>query len=68
MLGMKARDPVMRSKFTALYNQAVPATLYHRLEFIVMLQDWEPLAGGFWLKQALVRLCCQLLGLCWLIL
>lgn len=59
MLGLKARDPATRTKFTQLYNQAVPASLYHRLEFIVMLQDWEPLAGSFWLKQALV--CAHLL-------
>ena len=56
MLGLRARDPVMQAKFTELYNRAVPASLYHRLEFIVLLQDWEPLAGTFWLKQALVSL------------
>ena len=42
MLGLRARDPSTRAKFTELYNRAVPASLYHRLEFIVMLQDWEP--------------------------
>lgn len=54
MLGLKARDPATRAKFTDLYNRTVPASLYHRLEFIVLNQEWEPLSGTFWLKQALV--------------
>ena len=38
-----------------LYNERIATTLYDRLSFIIMHQDWEPMAPQFWLKQALVR-------------
>ena len=27
--------------------------LFDRLQFVIMVQDWEAMSGGFWLKTAL---------------
>ena len=54
LLGLRASDPGLRARFFALYNAAVPSTLFDRLFFFVSGQDWEHVAGTFWLKQALV--------------
>ena len=55
MLGLNAKDPAQRARFLALYNAAVPATLFERLKFIVCSQAWDKQAHSFWLKQGLVR-------------
>ncbi|KAK9855808.1 hypothetical protein WJX84_006870 [Apatococcus fuscideae] len=53
LLGLRARDPAMRHRFFELYNRNVPPTLYDRLKYIVCHQDWEAMAGSFWIKHAL---------------
>lgn len=55
LMGLRARDPVMRAKFFALYNNSIECTLYARMHYVVVEQDWEQLSQFFWLKQALVR-------------
>lgn len=54
MLGLRASDPAKRAAFFQLFHNAIPATLYDRLKYIVLVQDWEHLSSSFWLKQALV--------------
>ncbi len=53
--GLRARDTATRQKFFALYNSAIECTLFARMRYIIVEQDWEQLAAFFWLKQALVR-------------
>ncbi|OWM88959.1 hypothetical protein CDL15_Pgr020913 [Punica granatum] len=53
MLGLRARDPEMRKKFFALYNESIGKTLFARLQYIIQIQDWEALGDVFWLKQGL---------------
>ncbi len=52
--GLRARDTPTRHKFFALYNSAIECTLFARMRYIIVEQDWEQLAAFFWLKQALV--------------
>lgn len=53
MLGLRARDPDMRHKFFILYHESIPKTLFQRLQYIILHQDWEALSDVFWLKQGL---------------
>ena len=56
MLGLRSSSQDMRRKFFAIYNKTLPPTLFDRLKFILCTQNWEHLAGTFWLKHALARL------------
>ena len=53
-LGLRAADPTIRAKFYALWNKAIPATLFERLRHVIMGQNWEEMGDTFWLKQAVV--------------
>lgn len=55
LIGLRAQKPETRQKFFALYNELVPKTIFDRLKYIFMDQDWERLSHTFWLKQAQVR-------------
>lgn len=61
LIGLRAQKPETRQKFFALYNELVPKTIFDRLKYIFMDQDWERLSHTFWLKQAQVRAVCCLL-------
>lgn len=52
LCGLKARDPALRARFLALYTDAIPRNIHQRLKFCVESQDWEALAGTFWLQHA----------------
>ncbi len=54
MLGLKATSQEMRRKFFQIYNRTIPTPLFDRLQFLICTQNWEKLAGTFWLKEALV--------------
>ncbi|XP_042425801.1 transformation/transcription domain-associated protein-like [Zingiber officinale] len=53
MLGLRAKDPVVRQRFFMLYHESLPKSLFSRLHFIIQNQDWEAASDVFWLKQAL---------------
>jgi len=53
MLGLRAKDPEMRKRFFKLYHDSVGKTLFSRLQFIILSQDWEAVSDVFWLKQGL---------------
>ena len=53
-LGLRAADPTIRAKFYALWNKAIPASLFERLRHVIMGQNWEEMGNTFWLKQAVV--------------
>lgn len=54
-MGLRARDPAVRARFFALHNSSIECSLYARMHYVVVEQDWEQLAQFFWIKQALVR-------------
>ena len=64
MLGLKASSLEMRRKFFQIYNRTIPTPLFDRLQFLICTQNWEKLAGTFWLKEALVSLPLQNLQIC----
>ncbi len=41
-------------RFFELYNNHVAPNLYDRLQFVIVVQDWEAMSNTFWLKTALV--------------
>ena len=53
MLGLRARDPDIRQKFFTLYHESIGKTLFQRLQYIILQQEWEALSDIFWLKQGL---------------
>ncbi|KAA8531972.1 hypothetical protein F0562_006886 [Nyssa sinensis] len=53
LLGLRAKDPVIRMKFFSLYHESLEKTLFTRLQYIIQLQDWQALSDVFWLKQGL---------------
>lgn len=61
MFGLRSKDPELRRKFFAVYDDTVQKKLYTRLQYIIQGQDWEALADVFWLKQGLDLLLAVLL-------
>ena len=55
LLGLRARSPTTRARFFQLHNAAIPATLFARLKYVVLDQDWQHTGHTFWLKNGLVR-------------
>ena len=53
LIGLRSRSPSTRRAFFKLHHGTVGQSLFDRLEYIVMGQDWECLSDTFWLKQAL---------------
>lgn len=54
MSGLRSTSPDTRQEFFGLYNSTIAATIFDRLQFIILLQDWEAMASQFWLKHAAV--------------
>ncbi len=53
MMGLRSKDPVIRNNFFTLFNKNIPSSLSERLNYIFVGQNWEPMGGTFWIKQAL---------------
>ncbi|GAA5832957.1 hypothetical protein JCM3766R1_000374 [Sporobolomyces carnicolor] len=53
LMGCKIRDPVIRSKFLAVFDKSLPTGLFSRLHYIVGIQNWETLSETYWMHQAL---------------
>jgi hypothetical protein len=53
LLGLRSGSPALRRQFFELYHRHITTTLYDRLAFIIVGQDWDAMSGQFWLKQAL---------------
>ncbi|GAA6061309.1 hypothetical protein JCM10212_005423 [Sporobolomyces blumeae] len=53
LMGCKVRDPVIRSKFLAVFDKSLPTGLFSRLQYIIGTQSWETLSETYWIHQAL---------------
>lgn len=53
LLGCKIRDPVIRSKFIAVFDKSLATDLFSRLHFVLGVQSWESLGETYWIHQAL---------------
>jgi transformation/transcription domain-associated protein len=53
LLGTRHKNPRIRRQFSSILNASVGGSVASRLNYVFGLQNWEPLAGEFWLCQAL---------------
>lgn len=53
LLGCKIRDPVIRSKFLAVFDKSLATGLFTRMHYVLGVQSWEPLGETYWIHQAL---------------
>ncbi|KAL6045043.1 putative transformation/transcription domain-associated protein [Balamuthia mandrillaris] len=53
MAGLRCNDPTVRATFYGIYHKRIGKSLWQRLNHIITNQNWEPLADGYWIKQAL---------------
>lgn len=53
LLGCRNRDPALRSRFMETFDTAITRSLHGRLNYILGVQSWEPLADANWTHQAL---------------
>ncbi|GAA5967961.1 hypothetical protein JCM21900_003879 [Sporobolomyces salmonicolor] len=53
LMGCKVRDPVLRSKFLAVFDKSLATGLFSRLHYILGVQSWEMLSETYWIHQAL---------------
>ena len=52
LIGTRAKDVEMRTRFMNIFNRALSQTASYRLNYVLTLQNWDTLADSFWLKQA----------------
>ena len=52
LIGTRAKDVEMRSRFMNIFNKSLSQTASYRLSYVLTLQNWDTLADSFWLKQA----------------
>ncbi|GAN05230.1 conserved hypothetical protein [Mucor ambiguus] len=53
LLGTRSDNPLIRGQFMKIFDDSIGQTLAARLNYILGIQNWEPLANSFWLHQAL---------------
>ncbi|ORE10738.1 hypothetical protein BCV72DRAFT_199208 [Rhizopus microsporus var. microsporus] len=53
LYGTQYKDPEIRARFMKIFNENISQSLFGRLNYIIGVQNWEPLAGAFWIHQAL---------------
>ncbi|KAI7885947.1 uncharacterized protein EV154DRAFT_427566 [Mucor mucedo] len=53
LLGTRNENPIIRAQFMDIFDKSISRPLSTRLNYILGVQNWEPLANSFWLHQAL---------------
>nr|KAJ3422805.1 hypothetical protein HK105_006243 [Polyrhizophydium stewartii] len=53
MEGTVSASPQMRRRFMSILDRSLQHGFQVRLEYILSIQNWEPLASSFWIRQAL---------------
>ncbi|OBZ88491.1 Transcription-associated protein 1 [Choanephora cucurbitarum] len=53
LLGTRNENPKIRAQFMSIFDKSVGQLLPLRLNYILGIQNWEPLANHFWIHQAL---------------
>ncbi|KAG8921641.1 hypothetical protein FRC01_000141 [Tulasnella sp. 417] len=53
LLGCRAKDPVLRTKFVDMFDESLPKSLSSRLQFVLGSSSWEHLGDQYWIPQAL---------------
>ncbi|KAF8339104.1 FAT-domain-containing protein [Cantharellus anzutake] len=53
LIGLRYKDPALRSKFAVLFDESLPRSLSQRMQYALGSQSWEYLADHYWIPQAL---------------
>jgi transformation/transcription domain-associated protein len=53
LLGTRHKNPRIRRQFSSILKGSIGGSVSSRLNYVFGVQNWEPLAGEFWLCQAL---------------
>jgi transformation/transcription domain-associated protein len=53
LLGCRAKDAILREKFTDLLDLSIPRSLFGRLTYILGVQNWEALSDHNWIYLAI---------------
>ncbi|KAI0213609.1 Transformation/transcription domain-associated protein [Lamellibrachia satsuma] len=53
LAGLRCQQPQIRQKFVDVFDSSVKKRIYDRLLYIVCSQNWEAMAGHFWIKQCI---------------
>ncbi|KAA1099348.1 hypothetical protein PGT21_004258 [Puccinia graminis f. sp. tritici] len=53
LLGCRSRDPEIRTKFMAVFDDSIRPEPFARLQYLIGVQNWEPLADINWIHHAL---------------
>ena len=51
--GLRCSQPQLRQKFMEVFDASIRRRLFDRLLYIVSSQNWESMAGHFWIKQCI---------------
>ncbi|KAH6600577.1 hypothetical protein BASA50_002141 [Batrachochytrium salamandrivorans] len=51
--GTLSSNPVMRKRIVGILNRSLLPSLQLRLDYVLSVQNWEPLASSFWIRHAL---------------
>jgi len=49
--GLRCSQPHLRQKFMEVFDASIRRRLFDRLMYIISSQNWESMAGHFWIKQ-----------------
>ncbi|KAI8806472.1 hypothetical protein BJ742DRAFT_680099, partial [Cladochytrium replicatum] len=52
LMGLAAENPHLRDRFSQLLDRSLSPVVGLRLNYLIGVQNWEPLADSFWLRQA----------------
>eukprot|EP00026_Physarum_polycephalum_P000015 Phypoly_transcript_00015.p1 GENE.Phypoly_transcript_00015~~Phypoly_transcript_00015.p1 ORF type:complete len:3639 (+),score=586.09 Phypoly_transcript_00015:159-11075(+) len=53
MMGLRSKDPTVRSNFFDLFHKSIGSGLNQRLQYIFAQQNWETLGSTYWMRVAL---------------
>jgi transformation/transcription domain-associated protein len=53
LIGTRAQDVDMRTRFMAIFDKSLSRTASARLAYVILSQNWDTLADSFWLAQAI---------------
>ncbi|OZJ06116.1 hypothetical protein BZG36_01053 [Bifiguratus adelaidae] len=53
LMGTRSKNPDIRNAFTEIFDKSISRVLYSRLNYVIGVQNWESLAGYYWIHQAL---------------
>ena len=53
LAGLRCSQSDLRQKFVEVFDASIRRRLFDRLHYIITSQNWESMAGHFWIKQCI---------------